>query len=177
MLAGGKSIVYDSRMLRDKNLIPLSRQHQHALALCVRLDRAIRAGEIDVEAWQAEIQQQFESEIGIHFAAEEKELFPAAARFPELRSLAEELLAEHVLLRDCFTRAASRSLDQHGLGDLGEKLTQHIRKEERQLFEGMQKLMSSQQLASLGAALDEALANASKACALPNEATRLWPSR
>ncbi|MGD0180950.1 MAG: hemerythrin domain-containing protein, partial [Terriglobales bacterium] len=93
-------------MLRDKNLVPLSRQHQHALALCVRLDRAIQAGEIDLEAWQAEIQQQFESEIGIHFAAEEKELFPAAARFPELQSLVDELLAEHDFLRDSFARAA-----------------------------------------------------------------------
>ena len=63
-------------MLRDKNLIPLSHQHQHCLALCVRLDRAIQAGGVDLEAWQAEIQQMFEQEIAFHFAAEEKELFP-----------------------------------------------------------------------------------------------------
>ena len=160
-------------MLRDKNLIPLSRQHQHALALCVRLDRAIQAGEIDLEAWQAEIQQQFESEIGIHFAAEEKELFPAAARFPGMQSLVDELLAEHVILRDYFSRAAARSLEPSSLRNLGEKLTLHIRKEERQLFEGMQRVMSSQELASLGRALDAALKDASQACAVPNEATRL----
>jgi hemerythrin-like domain-containing protein len=166
-------MVYHPRMLRDTNLIPLSRQHQHALALCVRLDRAILAGEIDVEVWQAEIQQQFETEIGVHFAAEEKELFPTAARFPELQPLVGELLAEHILLRDYFARATARSLDQRGLGTLGEKLAQHIRKEERQLFEGMQRVMTSQELATLGCALDEALKNASQACALPNEATRL----
>jgi hemerythrin-like domain-containing protein len=160
-------------MLRDPNLIPLSRQHQHALALCVRLDRVIGAGEIDVEAWQAEIEQHFESEIGIHFAAEEKELFPAATRFPEMQQLVTELLAEHILLRDCFARAAARSLDRQSLGAFGEKLAQHIRKEERQLFEGMQSVMTSQELATLGAALDEALKNASQVCALPNEATRL----
>ena len=78
-------------MLRDKNLIPLSHQHQHCLALCVRLDRAIQAGEVDLEAWQAEIQQIFEQEISFHFAAEEKELFPVAARFPELQPLVQEL--------------------------------------------------------------------------------------
>ena len=66
-------------MLRNPNLIPLSRQHQHALALCVRLDRANQAGAIDLDAWQAEIQQQFESEIAIHFAAEEKKLFPGSS--------------------------------------------------------------------------------------------------
>jgi hemerythrin-like domain-containing protein len=164
-------------MLRDPNLIPLSRQHQHALALCVRLDRAMQAGEIDLEAWQAEIQQQFESEIGIHFAAEEKELFPVAARFPGMRPLVDELLLEHALLRDYFSLAAARSLDQQGLGNFGKKLAHHIRKEERQLFEGMQKVMSSQELAALGAALDESLGNASEACILPNEATRLRPKR
>jgi hemerythrin-like domain-containing protein len=164
-------------MLRDQNLIPLSRQHQHALALCVRLDRAIQAGEIDPEAWQAEIQQQFESEIGIHFAAEEKELFPAAAMFPEMQPLVEELLAEHAVLRDLFARAAARRLDRQSLGNLAEKLVSHIRKEERQLFEGMQRAMNPQELAALGAALDEALKNGSQACALPNEATRLRPKR
>jgi len=160
-------------MLRDPNLIPLSRQHQHALALCVRLDRAIQAGEVDLEAWQAEIQQQFEQEIGVHFAAEEKELFPAAARLPEMQPLVDELLAEHAFLRDYFARAAARSLDQKSLGNFGDKLTQHIRKEERQLFEGMQKVMNPQELAALGAALDEALKDVSQACALPNETNRL----
>ena len=160
-------------MLRDKNLVPLSRQHQHALALCVRLDRAIQAGEVDVEAWQAEIAQQFEQEIGFHFAAEEKELFPAAVRFPELQPLVEELLAEHDFLRDYFSRASLRSLDLQSLGKFAEKLPQHIRKEERQLFEGMQKVMSAQEFDALGTALDAALKNASSACVLPGEATRL----
>jgi hemerythrin-like domain-containing protein len=164
-------------MLRDQNLIPLSRQHQHALALCVRLDRAIQAGEVNLEAWQAEIQQHFESEIGIHFAAEEKNLFPAAARFPQLQPLITELLSEHTLLRDFFARAAARTLDQQALGQFGGKLSHHIRKEERQLFEGLQKVMSSEELDVLGAALDEALKNASEACIVPNEATRLRPKR
>jgi hemerythrin-like domain-containing protein len=160
-------------MLRDPNLVPLSRQHQHALALCVRLDRAIQAGAIDLEAWQAEIREQFESEIGIHFAAEEKELFSAAARFPEMQALVEELLAEHVVLRGYFARAAASSLDRPTLEDFGQKLARHIRKEERQLFEGLQKVMSPQELDALGAALDQALKNVSKACSISDEATRL----
>ena len=164
-------------MLRDSNLIPLSRQHQHALALCVRLNRAVQAGQVDLEAWQIEIQQLFETEIGTHFEAEEKEMFPAAARFPEMQALVTELLAEHVLLRHCFSQAAARSLDEENLRTLGEKLANHIRKEERQLFEGMQKLMSPQELGTIGAALDQALKNASEACLLPNQATRLRPMR
>jgi hemerythrin-like domain-containing protein len=160
-------------MLRDQNLIPLSRQHQHALALCVRLDRAIQAGEVDLEAWQAEIQQQFEQEIENHFAAEEKELFPAAARFSEMQPLVDELLADHSVLRDLFSRAAARSLDRQRLIDFVEKLSHHIRKEERQLFEAMQKAMNPQELAALGMALDASLKTAPLACALPSEATQL----
>lgn len=160
-------------MLRDQNLIPLSRQHQHALALCVRLDRALQAGDVDLEAWQAEIQQQFESEISIHFAAEEKEVFPEAEQFAQLQPLVEELRAEHAFLRDFFARAASRGLDRETLGVFATRLSQHIRKEERQLFEAMQQVMTPQQLVALGTLLGRALNEATQACALPNPAAHL----
>jgi hemerythrin-like domain-containing protein len=162
-------------MLRDKNLIPLSHQHQHCLALCVRLDRAIQAGEVDLEAWQAEIQQIFEQEITFHFAAEEKELFPAAAKFSELQPLVQELITGHVLLRDFFSRAAARKLHVAGLEALVEKLASHIRKEERELFEGMQRRMTPEELSAVGAALQRALTDTSNACILPNAATKLRP--
>ena len=162
-------------MLRDKNLIPLSHQHQHALAMCVRLDRALQAGEVDLEAWQAEIQQTFEQEITFHFAAEEKELFPAAVHFQDLRALVQELRSEHTALREFFGQAKARSLESQSLQVFVEKLAQHIRKEERQLFEGLQGLMNAEQLAALGAALGTALKDASQACVLPTAATSLRP--
>ncbi|HLW88176.1 MAG TPA: hemerythrin domain-containing protein [Terriglobales bacterium] len=160
-------------MLRDKSLIPLSRQHQHALALCVRLDRAIQAGEVNLEAWQAEIAQIFQQEISIHFAAEERDLFPLAEQFPQLRPLVKELLEEHATLRDLFARARLQTLGQNELSAFAVALAQHIRKEERQLFEGMQKIMSTEQLAVLGAALEIGLQDAAQTCILPGDATRL----
>jgi hemerythrin-like domain-containing protein len=160
-------------MLRDKNLIPLSHQHQHSLAICVRLDRAIQAGDVDLEAWQAEIALAFEQEIGAHFAAEEKEVFPRAARVPEMHALVQELLAEHAGLRDFFVGAGARSLDMARLREFGEKLAAHIRKEERQLFEAMQKRMEPEELGVMGIALERALADASQACVMPSAATRI----
>jgi hemerythrin-like domain-containing protein len=154
-------------MLRDKNLIPLSRQHQHALAMCVRLNRALEADEVDLEAWQGEIAQQFEREIDFHFAAEEKEVFPRAAHFAELRDLVQQLLAEHEVLRGLLSRASVRDLDPLGLAEVAEKLPAHIRKEERQLFEGMQKRIGAAEMSALGDALEQALAEAAKACAVP----------
>jgi hemerythrin-like domain-containing protein len=164
-------------MLRDKNLVPLSHQHQHALALCVRLDRAILAGAVDLEAWQAEIAQIFEQEIAIHFAAEEREVFPVAARRETLQPLVEELLVEHTALRDLFSRASTRTLNRELLGEFVEKLAHHIRKEERQLFEGMQKEIRPDALAAVGSALQIALKDASNACFLSNQATRLRPGK
>lgn len=160
-------------MLRDKNLIPLSRQHQHALALCVRIDRASPVDVADLEAWQAEITQIVQSEIRIHFAAEEQVLFPAVLKFAELRVLVEELLVEHAKLREEFAEAERRPLSPERLLGLAQGLSAHIRKEERRLFERVQELMNAAELADLGARLEDALRDATQACALPNEATKL----
>jgi hemerythrin-like domain-containing protein len=162
-------------MLRNKNLIPLSHQHHHALALCVRIDRAIQAGEVDLAAWQEEIRLSFDQEIQYHFAAEEKELFPVATQFPELQPLVNQLLTEHATLRQFFSQANSGDLDIARLNSFAELLSSHIRKEERQLFEGLQQRLNAQALDTLGTALEQALRDASEVCLLPNPATRLRP--
>ena len=117
-------MAHNGGMLRDQNLVPLSRQHQHALALCVRLDRALQSSEVDLKAWQVEIQQLFEQEIAVHFAAEEKSQFsPAAARFADISRLVEELVGEHALLRGLCLRAAERILNEPDLCSLAETLS------------------------------------------------------
>jgi hemerythrin-like domain-containing protein len=155
-------------LLRDKSLIPLSRQHQHALALCVRIDRAQPIAARDLETWQAEIQQQFHQEIKFHFAAEEEVLFPIARNFPELTALVEQLVAEHDVLRREFSRAETGSMSSDDLPQFAGKLSQHIRKEERQLFERLQQLTEPEDMAALGVALEKALREASPACSLPS---------
>lgn len=163
-------------MLRDKSLIPLSRQHQHALALCVRIDRASPVADSDLAAWQAEITQLCQSEIRIHFDAEEQVLFPEARRFKELVPLVKELAADHLELRAMFARAEAHNLSAPDLSDVAQRLALHIRKEERQLFERLQELLTQEELALLGKHLDDALKEAAQACILPTDATRLKPS-
>jgi hemerythrin-like domain-containing protein len=162
-------------MLRDKSLIPLSRQHQHALALCVRIDRAQPIRAADLPRWQAEIEQHFAQEIEIHFAAEEKILFPAARQFPELEPLVEELIADHAALRDSFSDARARRMSSESLFAFAHRLSAHIRKEERQLFEQLQRVMSAEDLSQSGKRLEKALQEATQSCALTNEASRLKP--
>jgi len=157
-------------MLRDASLIPISRQHQHALALCVRIERALQKNVTDLDAWQLELEQQYEQEIGFHFAAEENVLFPVARRLPELVSLVDELCDEHMRLRTLFSRAKERGLDRTELGAFAKLLNSHIRKEERQLFQALQKLVEAEELRRIGAALEQALASAGQTCKLPQKA-------
>ena len=154
-------------MLRDKNLIPLSRQHQHALALCVRIDRASPIPEPDVAAWQTEIGQHFRAEIRVHFDAEERFVFPAARAFSELASLVDELLAEHKSLRERFAKAEAQSMDSSEIKTFAQELSAHIRKEERQLFERLQELLEPEELDAMGQGLEGALRAAEQACILP----------
>jgi hemerythrin-like domain-containing protein len=158
-------------MLRDKSLIPLSRQHQHALALCVRIDRASPIRDAELSAWQAEIAQLFQAEITIHFAAEEAFIFPVARNFQELIPLVEELLIDHAALREGYAKAEAGKMSATELLAFAQRMSAHIRKEERQLFERMQELMKPEELATLGHNLEEALKDASQVCALPANAT------
>jgi len=164
-------------MLRDKALIPLSHQHQHALALCVRIERASPIAECDLAAWQTEIAELVRSEITVHFSAEEREVFPVARTLPELRPLVEELLVEHRLLRASFAEAQSRTMSSSDLSTFARQLSTHIRKEERALFERMQELMGREQLDLIGERLAEALKDGEQACILPNATTKLRPAR
>src|SRR5258707_7775076 len=160
-------------MLRDKSLIPLSHQHQHALALCVRIDRAQPIPPKNLVLWLEEIQRDFAQEFENHFSAEESLLFPAARQFPEMIPLVGELISDHAELRECFSRAGAGTMSLEALLDFARQLSVHIRKEERQLFERLQQLITPKQLADLAGQLASALEIAERACSVPSEATRL----
>jgi hemerythrin-like domain-containing protein len=141
-------------MLRDRNLIPLSHQHQHALALCVQIERGLASANPDPQHWQREIARLYESEIRYHFEAEEKVLFPFAERAPSLRDLVDELRVEHVSLRHYAAGAAAGRLTVPELQLFAACLSAHVRKEESQLFEGMQEFFPLEDLTKAGADLD-----------------------
>ena len=171
----GHGLPHNGTMLRDRNLIPLSHQHQHALALCVRLERALQEGSADLNGWQQEIEQHYAQEVKLHFEAEEKILFPAAERLANLKPLVEDLCAEHRRLRETFARAAKRQLNESALRKFAALLSGHIRKEERQLFEALQKRMGAEELNSLGEKLARALEGADRSCVLPQTRTPTKP--
>jgi hemerythrin-like domain-containing protein len=64
-------------------------------------------------------------------------------------------------------------MSPESLSVFAQQLSAHIRKEERQLFERLQQLMSAEELADLGIRLEAALKDTEQSCILPNEVTRL----
>ncbi len=141
-------------MLRDRNLVPLSHQHQHALALCVQIERGLRAPHPDPGHSQGEIARLFENEIRFHFEAEERVLFPFARGAPSLHDLLDELLVEHGSLRKYAAGAAASGLTIADLQLFAASLSAHVRKEERQLFEDIQKLFPPEELDRVGKQFD-----------------------
>lgn len=144
-------------MLRDKNLVTFSHQHQHALALCVQIDRALRMPEVDLHRWEEEIVRMFDSELETHFESEERFIFPAVARFDELRELLERLNSDHTRLRVQAMEARQHQLDREGLERFATVLSEHVRAEERVLFEKMQALLDQAELEKIGTATNKFL--------------------
>jgi hypothetical protein len=144
-------------MRRDPSLIPLSHDHQHALARALRLRRAA-ALEPKGRADAAAAFLAFADErLGPHFEVEERLLAIASEAAPELaahdarlRREHEELHAAIEFLRDAS--AAGAPLDPELLVATGQQLTDHVRYEERELFQALQVTFADDELESLAAA-------------------------
>ena len=141
-------------MLRDRSLIPLSHQHQHALGMCVLVQRALAADESaeNLERQRAVILEKWQEEIQAHFAVEETVLFPTMAAFPATAALVDDLSAEHQMIRE-WIRKLEIAPDRAVMESLCTLLPEHVRKEEQVLFEQTQQLLSREQLDELGARL------------------------
>ena len=137
-------------MKRDRSLIPLSRDHHHALALCVAVGRALAAdpSEENAAAQGRVVIREFESRILEHFQSEEQVLFPVLAELPALAGLVAELTGEHRQLVSLIDSVrSSRAPDR--IEEFCALLRQHVRKEENVLFEEAQRLLTREQLDQL----------------------------
>ena len=138
-------------MLRDPSLIPLSRQHQNVLALCVLTRRSLAAdvSPENVARLARRVIDRYELELINHFEIEEQVLFPACGPMP----LIAELLAEHRALEALVTQlrtAPSVAL----LEQFCALLSSHIRREENELFELIQRALPREVLERTGSEID-----------------------
>ncbi|MBI3666850.1 MAG: hemerythrin domain-containing protein [Acidobacteria bacterium] len=145
-------------MLRDPSLIPLSHQHQHGLALCVMIERGLQEDRSpeNTARLARRVADTFELELRNHFDVEERILFPAIREKLGPTPQVEELVADHRRLEGLVERVAKAEGENRAraLLELAGVLSRHIRLEERELFEDIQKRLPCEKLQELGRAID-----------------------
>ncbi len=115
-------------MRRSAALRGLSDDHHRALVLARRARTASSGDEIDT-LWRA-IAHEWETGLERHFAVEETHLLPPV-RAAGGEALAARVEQDHAALRSWIL---SGPFDAVGLRQLGERLSDHVRFEERELF-------------------------------------------
>jgi len=123
-------------MNRSSALQPLSREHHGALSLAKACERAAQSGDAAQvgEACERAIQA-YAHELEPHFQYEERSLLPLLHGV-EMRPLVERTLADHRLLRGLLD--GLRQHDVEALADFGRCLAEHVRFEERELFQALE---------------------------------------
>ena len=126
-------------MKRHAALLQLSREHHHALKLSRLARFASDAGHALAIAEAAEkISEAFPEVLEPHFQSEENELLPALAAVGA-DGLVARTLAEHAELRDLNRRLIEP--DSEILARFATLLHDHVRFEEREVFETAQQLL------------------------------------
>ena len=140
-------------MKRHATLAPLSRDHRRELVQARRVLTAA-AGDADERLAAADAYiASFFSETVAHFRREEEELFPLYVRHAGSTPLLERVLREHMQLHGLAhtlrSEIAASDVTPETLRELGDLLQEHVRIEERELFEEIQRLVPAAELAQL----------------------------
>jgi hemerythrin-like domain-containing protein len=138
-------------MLRDPSLIPLSRQHQHGLALCVMTERGLASdsSHTAIATYARKAVDHYNIELVNHFGLEERVVFPAVAGHP----LVPELIGEHRKL-EALIAGLREDPSESLLREFVALLRNHIRREENVLFEDIPKEVPREILDSMGSEIE-----------------------
>lgn len=146
-------------MKRHPALQDLSRDHQqfllHARGLRWALDGNRHAQPLIVEI--SRLLEFWEMVGASHFIEEETVLVPMCERATvDLATFARQILRDHSWLRARLERLKDEDLDLAAIAEFTQHLHDHIRFEERVIFEGLQTALSEAELQDLGQRLQEA---------------------
>ncbi len=143
---------------RHPSLQDLSRDHNHAL-IQAHLMRESAQGDEDARP-PAEMAREFlefwEQDANPHFREEEEVLLPVYARHvvPSADEQVRQMLDDHAWFRDVvfeLRRQLEAGEDvSELLGEIGRRLHDHARLEERHIFERMQEVMTDEDLVDVG---------------------------
>ncbi len=124
-----------------KALKPLSRDHHHGLLLCWKIREGLKRN-IPVKRIKNYTDFFFTSQLRPHFKFEEIEIFPLLDSHHPMRKRAGN---EHRRLESLFKEDASEEVFEA----IEKELKHHIRFEERELFQELQKSVPENRLKSI----------------------------
>ena len=137
-------------MKRHPALEELSRDHHQALVVAQRLKRADDAS---ADQARSAFLDYWEREGSEHFREEEEILLPALARVTDPHQpLIGRVLTDHVSIR-CRASEMRADASLEKLHALGEELGGHVRREERELFPLIERIMPEPELVELASKL------------------------
>lgn len=148
---------------RNPAIVQFSREHHYGLLLVWKIRQGLRLT-VAPERIGKYVAYAFGIEIEPHFQAEEQLLFSRLPAGNDLRLQAEE---EHRLLRGQVAQLQEQPADAALLQTFAQTLENHIRFEERSLFNYLQEHLPAEILSVVEAAHP----------ALDREACELWPDR
>jgi len=138
-------------MLRHPSLIPLSHQHHNGLVLCVMTRRSLAqdSSAENIARLAGRIVDRYELELINHFEIEEQVLFPVCGPMPLVDTLVGEHRAMEALIPRLRTSPAADLLEE-----FCQLLSTHIRREENELYEQIQRSLPRDVLERAGAEID-----------------------
>ena len=126
-------------MKRHSSLVPLSREHHDTLILAQTIKKGApdyRGMPTTLEGKKEAIVNHFNTHLKSHFKREEENLFSKiSGKHADVDELVSQLTIEHRQIELLVNHIANNESLEENLDQLGALLENHIRKEERQLFE------------------------------------------
>ncbi len=132
-------------MYRHPALVPLSHEHQRLLFVCRYLKKDAAAYEgfpLETQAKLAYIVKVFQEVMVPHIQKEEYLFEFCAGKDAELDALIQELTTEHQQISRMYSALTENTDLENAMDQLARSLEEHIRKEERSLFELLQQKQS-----------------------------------
>ena len=140
-------------MKRHPALHPLSHDHHQGLILAQQLKK----GAPQYKGMPATLEEKknytisfYNNELKKHFDDEEKILFPFVKdRSPEIDVMVNEIIDEHRQMENLVNEIQETNDLENVLNELGWLLEKHIRKEERELFPEIERILTEGELSEL----------------------------
>jgi iron-sulfur cluster repair protein YtfE (RIC family) len=137
-------------MKRHIALQPLTRDHHQGLILAQMIKKdapQYRGMPADTEGKTEYTLNFYKTDLSKHFKDEEKILFPFVKGKDESADLLiDEMISEHRKIEKLIDDLRTKNNSEELLDELGYLLESHIRKEERNLFPEIEKILSEDEL-------------------------------